>query len=230
MGKSERISKALNIGVLYNKIQDKICMIVPTLRYEQSLWKNGSYSVAGVDEVGRGALAGPVVAAAVIVDENHSLIPGVRDSKTLSKKQKLILNEQILASCCWGVGEASVQEIDSLGIVPATILAMQRALEHLPTTSHLLIDGLAFKNKGALSQYQKTFIVKGDSLSYSIAAASIIAKVHRDALMRKIGINFPEYNFEKNVGYGTTEHLLAIRQIGVSNQHRKLFCRNQTSN
>lgn len=201
-------------------------MIIPDLTYEQALWKNGIHFVAGIDEVGRGALAGPVVAAAVIIDQKHIPIRGVRDSKTLSKKQKLILNQQILDTCIWGIGEASAEEIDSLGIVPATILAMERALTSLPKTQHLLIDGLPFKDKEALNQHKKTFVVKGDSLSYSIAAASIIAKVYRDKIMEQIGLTYPKYGFEKNVGYGTSKHLEAIELVGVSDQHRRMFCKN----
>lgn len=200
-------------------------MIVPTLNYEQSLWKNGVQFVAGIDEVGRGALAGPVVAAAIMVSASHRLIPGIRDSKTLSKKQKLVLADLILNSCIWSIGESSVKEIDDVGIVSATSLAMQRALEKLPNISHVLIDGLPFKNPELLNQYEKTFIVKGDSLSYSIAAASIIAKVHRDSLLFELSKTLPLYQFDKNVGYGTQKHLEAIHLSGLTNQHRKLFCR-----
>lgn len=202
-------------------------MITPTLEYEQKFWLNNIFTVAGVDEVGRGALAGPVVAAAVIFDTAHIPISGVRDSKTLSKKQKEHLQQSILDQSLYsGIGEASAQEIDTLGIVPATGLAMKRALEKIPVCRHVLIDGTPFKNVAILKEYQKQFIIKGDALCYSIAAASIIAKEYRDNLMKKLDQTYDGYSLSQNVGYGTTKHRKSIGQLGLSACHRLSFCKN----
>lgn len=199
-------------------------MITPTLEYEQALWDSGAKYVAGIDEVGRGALAGPVVAAAVIFDFKHIPINGVRDSKTLSKLQKNKLQSEICHNCIsFAIGEASSQEIDKLGIVAATATAMQRALDQITTIDHVLVDGTPFKDQTLLKKYQKTFIVDGDTLSYSIAAASIIAKVYRDELMQKLAITFPTYAWDKNVGYGTNQHRAAIQTVGPCEQHRRSF-------
>lgn len=202
-------------------------MILPTLEYEQNLWSSGYTYIAGVDEVGRGCLAGPVVAAAVVFAKIHTPHKNIRDSKTLSKLQKNSLHTVISQSCLEkSIGEASSQEIDELGIVPATALAMQRALEGLQTVDHVLIDGLPFKDTSLLKKHQKTFIVKGDALSYSIAAASILAKVHRDSIMNQYAQLYPQYLFEKNVGYGTLNHRLALQKNGLTPLHRKSFCKN----
>lgn len=199
-------------------------MTAPTLEHEQTLWQLGNI-VAGVDEVGRGALAGPVVAGAVIFDPAHAQIPQVQDSKKLSKNLRQELSAAIKQQAVqWAVGEASAQEIDEIGIVPATVLAMQRALENFEQLDHVLIDGLPFKDPIHLQSYEKTFIVKGDAISYSIAAASIVAKVHRDELMVEYGKQFPEYGFEKHVGYGTKQHREVIIKLGLSIAHRSSFC------
>ncbi|MDQ5950871.1 MAG: ribonuclease [Patescibacteria group bacterium] len=199
-------------------------MILPTLEYEQNLWRSGTQYVAGVDEVGRGALAGPVVAAAVVFDCKHVPILGVRDSKTLSPLQKNRFSADITSSClAHGIGAASASEIDTIGIVAATALAMKRALEKLAKTDHLLIDGLPFKEASLLSQYQKTFIVKGDSKSYSIAGASILAKVYRDTYMKKLAELHPHYLWQNNVGYGTKKHLENIKEYGPTEYHRLSF-------
>jgi ribonuclease HII len=199
-------------------------MILPTLDYERRLWKSGIRYVAGIDEVGRGALAGPVVAGAVIFDTQHEQIQGVRDSKTLSKNQKLELHQLLSKHCLYsGIGQSSAAEIDELGIVAATALAITRALKSIPVIEHLLIDGRPFKDTSLLSNSTKTFIVKGDSLSYSIAAASILAKVYRDAEMIKILDIRREYQFEKNVGYGTKYHLAALKKFGPTAHHRQCF-------
>lgn len=198
-------------------------MTAPTLEHEQTLWQLGNI-VAGVDEVGRGALAGPVVAGVVVFEPTHQPIIGITDSKKLSKKIREELARVIRTQAAsWAVGEASAQEIDEMGIVPATVLAMQRALENFEQLDHVLIDGLPFKDPLHLQSYQKTFIVKGDSLSYSIAAASILAKVHRDELMAEYGKQYPEYGFEKHVGYGTKNHREAIKTAKPTKLHRKSF-------
>ena len=175
--------------------------------------------VAGVDEVGRGPLAGPVVAAAVIIDINN--IPdGINDSKKLSKINRLKISNEIKKHSIYSIAEASVKEIDEINILQASLLAMKRAIEGLakkPMT--VLVDG-KFKPK---TNFPTHSIIKGDTQSLSIAASSIIAKVYRDNLMRDFSKIYPEYLWEKNAGYGTKEHLLAIKKYGITPIHRKLF-------
>ncbi len=175
--------------------------------------------VAGVDEVGRGPLAGPVVAAAVIIDINN--IPdGINDSKKLSKTNRLKISDEIKKHSIYSIAEASVKEIDEINILQASLLAMKRAIEGLakkPMT--ILVDG-KFKPK---TNFPTHSIIKGDSQSLSIAASSIIAKVYRDNLMRDFSKKYPEYLWEKNAGYGTKEHLLAIKKCGITPIHRKSF-------
>lgn len=175
--------------------------------------------VAGVDEVGRGPLAGPVVAAAVIMDTNN--IPnGINDSKKLSKKNRLKIADEIKKNSIYSIAEASVKEIDEINILQASLLAMKRAIEGLskkPMT--VLVDG-KFKPKTNLPTHS---IIKGDTQSISIAASSIIAKVYRDDLMKDFSKKYPEYLWEKNAGYGTKEHLLAIKKCGITPIHRKSF-------
>ncbi len=175
--------------------------------------------VAGVDEVGRGPLAGPVVAAAVIIDI-HNIPDGINDSKKLSKKNRLKISDEIKKHSIYSIAEASVKEIDEINILQASLLAMKRAIEGLskkPIT--VLVDG-KFKPKTNLSTHS---IIKGDTQSLSIAASSIIAKVYRDNLMRDFSKKYPEYLWEKNAGYGTKEHLLAIKKCGITPIHRKSF-------
>lgn len=185
-------------------------------------------AIAGVDEVGRGCLAGPVYAAAVILNypalqsctsEQLSLL---RDSKSLSAAQRQTMLPFIDSMCLTkAVAHASVREIEDLGIVPATFLAMTRALEHLQQKADfLLIDGRA---KHPTFKGPQQAVIKGDSLCYCIAAASIIAKEARDAYMREIAEDFPHYGFAKHVGYGTRDHLAAIDQHGVCTLHRRNF-------
>ena len=175
--------------------------------------------VAGVDEVGRGPLAGPVVAAAVIIDINN--IPdGINDSKKLSKINRLKISDEIKKHSIFSIAEASVKEIDEINILQASLLAMKRAIEGLakkPRT--ILVDG-KFKPK---TNFITHSIIKGDTQSLSIAASSIIAKVYRDNLMRDFSKKYPEYLWEKNAGYGTKEHLLAIKKCGITSIHRKSF-------
>ena len=175
--------------------------------------------VAGVDEVGRGPLAGPVVAAAVIIDINN--IPnGINDSKRLSKKKREEISNEIIKYSIYSIAEASVEEIDQINILQASLLAMKRAIEGLskkPRT--VLVDG-KFKPKTNLPTHT---IVKGDSKSLAIAASSIVAKVYRDNLMTDLSKKYPEYLWNKNAGYGTKEHLLAIKKCGITPIHRKSF-------
>lgn len=176
--------------------------------------------IAGVDEVGRGPLAGPVVAAAVILDDLHP-VKGLRDSKALTALARERLATEIRAKAlCVSVAEASVEEIDRLNILQATLLAMQRAVERLrlPPTI-VLVDG----NRLPLLRYPAQAIVKGDATVASIAAASIVAKVHRDALLCELHDVHPAYGFAGHKGYPTPEHLAALRAHGPCVAHRRSF-------
>ena len=193
---------------------------LPTLDIEKSYKKNINGFICGIDEVGRGCLAGPVVAAAIIL--NFDQIPeGINDSKTISKiKREKIANNIKKYAVDISIGEATNQEIDEINILNASLLAMKRAFDSLKEKTALaLIDGIHSPN---INCKTKT-IIKGDTKSLSIAAASIIAKVHRDSLMHGLGLIYPKYNFKKNVGYGTKEHYKIIRSYGITNYHRKTF-------
>lgn len=176
--------------------------------------------VAGVDEAGRGPLAGPVVAAAVVLDFRR--IPdGIDDSKKLTRDRREALHGLIAASAHVGVGIASVEEIDSINILQATFLAMVRAVEALPVAPcHLLIDGN--QRPKQLPCACRT-VIGGDGLSLSIAAASIVAKVTRDRIMTELALDHPHYGWERNAGYGTPEHQRALSLVGISPHHRKSF-------
>jgi ribonuclease HII len=176
--------------------------------------------VAGVDEAGRGPLAGPVVAAAVILDV--ACIPdGIDDSKKLVREHRERLHGLIVASAHVGVGMASVEEIDSINILQATFLAMVRAIEALPVApQHLLIDGN--QKPKALPCACRT-VIGGDAISLSIAAASIVAKVTRDRLMTELALAHPHYGWERNAGYGTPEHHRALSLVGITPHHRRSF-------
>lgn len=175
--------------------------------------------VCGVDEAGRGPLAGPVVAAAVILDPAH-LPPGLDDSKKLTAKKREALYGLIRAQAQVGVGMASVEEIDRINILAASMLAMSRAVAALPSApAHALIDG----NRSPELACPATPVVKGDSRSLSIAAASIVAKVTRDRMMIEMAAEFPAYGFERHMGYGTKQHLDALENAGPCPHHRKSF-------
>ena len=175
--------------------------------------------VAGVDEAGRGPLAGPVVAAAVILDPN-AMPEGLADSKTLSEKKREALAPLIREMAMVGVGEASVEEIDQLNILQASLLAMRRAVAALPRQPDVcLVDG----NQDPRLACRAEMIVKGDARSLSIAAASIIAKTVRDEMMRKLDEKFPGYGWAKNKGYGSKAHRDALVEIGATPHHRKSF-------
>lgn len=175
-------------------------------------------SVAGVDEAGRGPLAGPVVAAAVILCPEG--IAGLADSKVLSAAQRARLEIEIRAHCVFGIGIASVEEIDAINILQATMLAMTRAVEALgDAPGHVLVDG----NRLPRWSYSAEAIVKGDALHPCISAASIIAKQERDRMMQRAAAEHPHYGWERNMGYGTPEHLAALRQHGSTTLHRRSF-------
>lgn len=175
--------------------------------------------VAGVDEAGRGPWAGPVVAAAVIF-RNHYAPSGVNDSKKLSAKKREALFDAIMETGLVGVGLASAQEIDELNILGATKLAMQRAVENLPIKPDaVLVDG----NQPPKLPMSTRALIKGDSLSLSIAAASIIAKVTRDRIMQELHTEYPHYGWAKSAGYGTSAHIKALAEHGITPHHRKSF-------
>ena len=189
------------------------------LDYERGFWSRGR-SLAGVDEAGRGPLAGPVVAAAVVLPEG-AFVDGADDSKRLSAEVREELFARILDTAqAVGVGAASVREIDHLNILRATTRAMQRALTHLADgPDHVVVDGLPVKHLG----WEHEAIVGGDALVHSVACASIVAKVVRDRLMRRLARRYPGYGWEKNVGYGTAGHRSAIETLGLTPHHRLTF-------
>jgi ribonuclease HII len=194
----------------------------PTLEYELNLWNAGYKRIAGVDEAGRGAWAGPVAAAAVILPANPSILhtlDRVRDSKLMTPLARETWAPRIKQSALsWGVGFASADEIDDLGILPATKLAANRALKTM-LPDYLLTDYLVFSE----FDLPQTALVKGDQRSLSIAAASVLAKTARDSLMRVLDGEYPGYGFFHHKGYGTSRHQDAIRKLGHCSIHRNSF-------
>ena len=195
----------------------------PDWSAERLLWKQGYLRVAGVDEVGRGPLAGPVMAAAVVFPPSFRtrLLPGLRDSKQLTAKARERLAPQVRRFAAGvGIGSASPSEIDALGIVGATVAAMSRAIRELPQSAdHLLVDALRLECDGLPCRP----IIHGDALCSSIAAASIVAKVARDSLMKELDALHPGYGFARHKGYPTAEHLAALERLGPTSLHRRSF-------
>ncbi len=201
----------------------------PTLEYEKALWDQGVFDVIGIDEVGRGSWAGPVVAAAVIFDEDVATkliqeeLSDVKDSKLLSQAKREALSKIILSTCkrCY-ISEVSVEDINQSGVgesaQKAFIIALEKVLGN--KRAHVLIDAFYIKE---VPKNVQTPIIKGDQKSFSIAAASIIAKVYRDNLMVKLGEGYRQYGFEINKGYGTKSHQLAISKHGLCKIHRTSF-------
>ena len=191
----------------------------PDFSFENDLIARGATQIAGVDEVGRGSLAGPVTAAAVILNPNN--IPeGLNDSKALTKRRLAILEPLILASAEVSIAHASVEEIDEINILKASHLAMERAVAGLGKVDHALIDG----NKIPRSlKCSATSLIKGDSRSLSIAAASIVAKMCRDRIMVELAQQYPGYGWETNAGYGSKSHISALQNLGVTPHHRRSF-------
>jgi ribonuclease HII len=182
-------------------------------------------NIAGIDEVGRGTLCGAVVAAVVILPPGFS-DPRIKDSKLIksAKKREEIAKFIKENAIAWGIGASSPQEIDRINILQATFLAMKRAIDSCSKTPDFLyVDGDRFNGYGDIP-YE--CVVKGDSKVLSIAAASIIAKVHRDDLMKELHNEFPKYSWNTNVGYGTADHIKTIREIGITKHHRMTFCQN----
>jgi ribonuclease HII len=197
----------------------------PDLTYEKHLWPHFR-SIAGLDEAGRGALAGPVAVGAVILPRDEALLSralaGVRDSKQMTPLERESLAPRIQETAItWYVGLASSAEIDSLGIVRATRLAAVRALEGLTLPPHYLLTD--FRLELPHLEIPQTALVKGDALCLSIAAASVLAKTARDALMSELDSQFPDYGLRKHKGYGTHTHRLAMKRLGYSSIHRKSF-------
>lgn len=177
--------------------------------------------IAGVDEVGRGPLAGPVVACAVVMPPERRAMPGINDSKQLTAKKREKLVGKIIANAVGiGIGAASVREIDRLNILQASVLAMRRALRRLPVTpNHVVVDGRALRTL----EIEHTAVVHGDARCYSIACASIVAKITRDRVMRALASRYPVYRWEDNVGYSTVGHLKGIAEHGITPHHRRSF-------
>lgn len=199
----------------------------PGWRHERSLWREGFEAVAGVDEVGRGPLAGPVVAAAVILPRRASgdpsrsgWIAALRDSKVLTERQRETLAAQIQKHAICSIAGVSTQVVDQINILQATRLAMKRAVENLPTTPDaLIIDG----REVVEGRIRQVAVIDGDALCASVAAASIIAKVARDRLMCDLDQRFPGYGLAVNKGYATAEHRSALATLGYTNIHRLSF-------
>jgi ribonuclease HII len=195
---------------------------------ERTLRADGARLIAGVDEVGRGPLAGPVVACAVIMPAGARAISGVRDSKALSREMRERLAIAILErATAVALGAASVAEIGRHNIYQATALAMRRALARLTVVPDaVLVDGKPIRTLGV----EHVAVVGGDARCYSVACASIVAKVTRDRLMRSLARRYPGFGWEENVGYGTPVHLAALRTVGLTPHHRPLFCRRIVGN
>jgi ribonuclease HII len=195
-------------------------MLGPDFSFEADLQAQGFGLVAGVDEVGRGPLAGPVTAAAVILDPSN--VPaGLNDSKVLSTNKREVLYDLILKHSSVSVVHVSVEEIDRINILQASLLAMRQAISQLdPGPSFVLIDGNRIPAELPVPSHA---IVKGDAKSVSIAAASIVAKITRDRLMTDLARQNPGYGWDKNAGYPTKEHQIALQHLGVSPHHRRSF-------
>lgn len=196
----------------------------PNLRFEKELWSEGFRVIAGLDEAGRGAWAGPVFAAAVVLPNDEricNLLSGVRDSKQMTSRKRLRWVGCIKsASIAWAVGSASESEIDDKGIVKATCLAMERAIDQLVyPPDHLLIDYIALHD----CKCPQLSLPKGDCQSLSIAAASVLAKTARDAFMVALDAEYPGYAFARHKGYGTRQHQAALNDLGVAAIHRRSF-------
>ena len=218
------------IAALFNHVMLFVVQL-PTLQYEKRLWRTGCARIAGVDEVGRGALAGPVVAAAVIFppDAAQRLLKKVRDSKKLTELAREQLYEELAASAdAWEVGIVSHRAIDRINVVNATLGAMREAIKKFAATpGHVLLDGYfspkALKRKLHDIAAPCECIIRGDAHVFSIAAASVIAKVTRDRIMRALHQKYPQYGFGEHKGYGTALHYKMLRLHGPSVIHRKSF-------
>lgn len=211
---------------LYNKV-----VILPDFTQESKLWGKGIKYVIGADEVGRGAFAGPVTVAAVVFKCSNSYLSsiGINDSKLINSKEREKLSEIIKKDChSFSIATVTLHQINKKGIGKATEMAFRRAIKNVMkqlggNNFYLLVDGFNIKNVKGIGLRNQKAIIKGDRISISIAAASIIAKVHRDSLLIDLAKNYPQYELEKNKGYGTLRHRNAIKKFGLSKLHRKSF-------
>ena len=196
--------------------------MLPDLKQEQNLWRKGFKYIVGIDEVGRGSWAGPLVAAGVILPINYKVPKNLKDSKLLSPKQRLILDNLIKEEAIsYYITQISHNIINKIGIAKATQIAFGKIAQSIePKANFCLIDAFCIKN---LNPKKQRAIIKGDMKCASIAAASIVAKVYRDNLMENISRKYARYGFDKHKGYGTKEHQLAIKTYGFSNLHRTSF-------
>ncbi len=209
-------------------------VILPNFKEESKLWSRGFKYVIGVDEVGRGAFAGPVTAAAVVFECETEYLSniGINDSKLLKPNQRKKISKLIKDGCVsYSIATVGVPVINRVGIGKATEMAFRKAISSIMDTKHLLhntkyyllVDGFHIKYIKRIGLKNQKAIIKGDRKSISIAAASIIAKVHRDSLMKRLARKYPEYGFGKHKGYGTKAHQTAIKKHGLSKVHRKSF-------
>ena len=191
------------------------------LALERKKWDEEFSFVAGVDEVGRGPLAGPVTAADVVFPRYIKELPEVNDSKQLTHQRRLELRDEILAvpGVQYAIAQIEPEDIDKLNILLASMEAMRQAIAQLAEVDYVLVDG----NRLPLLEVPAEFVIKGDAKSATIAAASILAKVHRDELMDRYAEEYPGYGFENHKGYGTKEHLEALKRLGVTSIHRRSF-------
>ena len=191
---------------------------------EDSFLSKGNVVIAGVDEAGRGPLAGPVVAAAAILNVDDDFIY-LNDSKKVTPKRRDVLYDDIMNRTIYGIGIVSAEEIDEINILQATYKAMRMAIDKLSKRPEVLLND-AVIIPGIDESIHQEKIIKGDAKSVSIAAASILAKVTRDRYMEELGEKYPEYGFEKHKGYGTKAHIEAIKKYGITPEHRKTFLKN----
>ena len=208
---------------------EEIKRILGLCCFEDDLSIMGYRKIAGIDEVGRGSLAGPLVAAAVILDRKKFLFEGIDDSKKISEKRREYLYDLITDNCIsWAVSEVEPSEIDKYNLTKANIMAFEGAIRKLKINPDIILaDHVNVKgtDSGSPGQYpaECLSIIRGDQQSVSIAAASIVAKVTRDRIMKNMSVLFPEYGFENNKGYGTRRHLLSLQKYGPTNIHRVSF-------
>ncbi len=197
-------------------------MILPTIDIEQKLWKSGYHYIAGLDEVGRGSFAGPVVVGATIFPKDFQIIEGLADSKLLKPRHREVLTELIKKEAlAWSIAEISVTVINKVGIGKATQMAFRKAIKSLKKSPDFVLIDAFYVNH--FNRKRQKPVKDGDKICASISAASIIAKVYRDKLMRKLHKKYPQYGFSKHKGYGTKAHQEAIKKYGLSRIHRKSF-------
>ena len=210
----------MTINNLRHWHSEMVTPVIDKLAYEKKYWQTGIQRIAGVDEVGRGPLAGPVVAAAIIFSP-EDYIDGVDDSKKLSHQDRITIYPVLIERCLdYGVGIVTAAEIDQINIYQATMLAMRKALGYLKTPpEYVLVDGKPMQK----CPFPQTAIVKGDSRSFTIGAASVLAKVVRDFIMLYYHRDYPEYGFDRHKGYPTRVHLNALQQTGPCVIHRRSF-------